>query len=72
MNREKQAATTIASKRPKVTVENIGHHRSLRWESWFAQCHVGGCDWSYENIAKSDVTMQASWHRQAHRAAVTS
>lgn len=51
---------------PKVTVTNVGHTRSEQWETWKAECE---CGWSYDNIAKSDVQLRATWHRKEHRAA---
>lgn len=62
----------IPCRRPKVDVENLGHTRSEKWETWSAGCKVPGCDWSYENIAKTDVEQTAVGHRAWHRNAVPS
>lgn len=62
--------TAIPCRRPKVTVDNLGHTHSERWETYAATCRVPGCVWSYQNIAKTDVEQTAVGHRRWHRAAV--
>lgn len=48
---------------PKVKVREVPHHPGQH----VAWCYEDGCEWLYVNVAKTDVQMQATWHRQKHR-----
>lgn len=63
----------IPCKRPKVTIEAHEVQFAISGRTGIyhlATCHVPGCDFTYDAAVVTDAQQQATWHRQAHRAAV--